>query len=110
MTFKNIISPLLKAKNMQLKFLKWNPPEETKAEDEEDIDFDTSDPQFKVAAMILNSTPANTDLVQFAKDNGLDNFVKQRKAKIDDKEQLWDTIKEMFPERAEAILNVFEAN
>lgn len=63
MTFKNIISPLLKAKNMQLKFLKWNPPEETKAEDEEDIDFDTSDPQFKVAAMILNSTPANTDLV-----------------------------------------------
>lgn len=111
MTYHHIINPLLKAKSMQLKFLKWNPPEEAKGEEEDDdVDFDTSDAQFRVVAMILNGTPPSTDLQVFAKDNGLIDFVKQRKAKIEDKASLWDQLRDEYKERAEGILKVFEAN
>lgn len=63
---------------MQLKFLKWVPPEEQKTEDDDDdIDLDTSDLQFKLVAQILNAQQGN--LQSFAQESGFVEFVKQRK-------------------------------
>lgn len=58
-------------------------------------------------ARILNANLDN--LAPFAKENGIDEFVKARKAKIDNAEALWDELKEVYGDKAEPILSILQA-
>ena len=81
---------------MQYKFLRWIPPEEKKEDDEDDIDLDSSDGQFKLWALImndhLNHPKTDEPLDKFLKENFFDEAIKKRRAKLDSADDVWEAI------------------
>lgn len=65
--------------SMNLKFVKWIPPEVKKEADAEaeddDIDLDNSDSQFKLMALILDWHLDNKDFKNFVNDINLQQFI-----------------------------------
>ena len=93
-TYTFVIKPLTDIKCLNMKFVDWVPPpprpDERKEEDDEDPDFDSSDSQFKLMALILNDPKlANRELEQSFK-----TAAGKRRDKIDDAEGLWADIRE----------------
>lgn len=77
---------------MSMKFIKWVPPEAAKENDDDDLDLDYSDTQFKLVALMLEEFLNEPDKYKF---KGFDNllaesplkeFLEKRRAKIDDAE------------------------
>lgn len=96
-TFNALIKPLVEKKAIQLKYLKWVPPdkseEQKKAEEgEEDIDdFNSSDSQFKLMALVMNDhlVSKRGSLSEFFEASGFKEAVEKRKAKLDDESEVY---------------------
>lgn len=93
---------------MQYKFIKWIPPEEKKEDDEDDIDLDNSDGQFKLLGLIMNEHIENNkndpELDKFMKDNNFEEAIKKRRAKLESADEVWDTIQSEAGGNADSII------
>ena len=103
-TYRFLIKPLCENKCLNIKFIDWVPrPEDKKAEDEDDnIDFDNSDAQFKLMALILSDKQiSNKDIEASFK-----TAAKVRKQKLEDADSTWQEIKEDLGADAEAVIKM----
>lgn len=107
--FEGIILPLMNTGSMNLKFVKWEKAQAPEGEDD-DEDFDSSDAQFKLAALILNNEMVNkkldsiTQIKDFMADKQMTDLVKNRKDKIESMDELTSELKEQLGGNAEIIL------
>jgi len=103
------MKPLVKMSAISLKYVKWVPPETPKDDEEDEGDFDSSDNQFKLVALVLDDhlQKGKPDLKAFLSEN-LPDFIKSRKSKIESEKELWDYIKSAHPENHGAILSALK--
>lgn len=93
-TFEGIAKPLLTQQAMAMKFIKWVPPEAPK-DDDDDLDLNASDAQFRLAALMLEEYLNDPEkykfknLDQLVAETPLKEFLEKRRDKIDDADQLW---------------------
>jgi len=99
---------------MQLKFVKWDaePPKSADAE-EDDYVFDASDYMYKLLALVFSDYLTNDpkgDLNKFIGSlPGIDKVIKDRRAKIEDADELWKTMKaELGAEHAGIIIPILK--
>ena len=75
-----IVIPLTQLRAMDLKYMKWLSKEEPKKEDDDDMDFDSSDAQYKLIALMMNEYINNkkADLKYFVEEYNLKEFFNKR--------------------------------
>jgi hypothetical protein len=83
---------------MQLKFVKWDSeiPKSADPEEEEEFAFDASDYMYKLLALVLSdylTTEPKGDLNKFIASLSADKVIKDKRAKIEDADELWANIK-----------------
>lgn len=91
---------------MAMKYVKWVPPDAPKEEnnDADDIDLDSSDAQFKLAAMVIDDFLNDKEkykfksLDNFVSETPLKDFIKQRRAKLESADDTWTEIDESLPD------------
>jgi hypothetical protein len=113
--FTYLIRPLIDKGKLQLKYLKWVPPdkkEDAKEEgDDDDVDIDNSDSQFKLIALLLqdNLTSKKPNLQDFLKSNNLEQAIDKRKDKLEDADNVKEFIEEdILEEHRNAILRALK--
>lgn len=85
---------------MSLKFIKWVPPDIPKdqKDEDDDIDLDNSDSQFKLLALILDfffkepEVFKAKDLKGLVSESPVNEFLKNRRSKIESPDELWADI------------------
>jgi len=97
-TFETLISPLVKNKTINLRFLKWVPAVEDK-KDDDDLDLDSADSQFKLIALILQDHLENGNgepkLATFIEESNFDKAMTARRSKIEASD-FWESLGEEY--------------
>lgn len=93
------MKPLVSGQKMQLKFVKWDSeiPKSTEPDaEEEEYVFDASDYTFKLLGLVLSdelTTNPQSDLKKYVASLGAEKVIIDKRAKIEDADELWSLMK-----------------
>lgn len=112
-TFNLIITTLLDSHAMNIKFIKWLAPDDQKPAEDDEEEFDSSDHQYKLLALLLDDFLSKDGkpegLSGFIAENNLTEFLKVRNKKLEDADNVWEYVTESCGSNSEAILKVLKA-